>query len=180
MNGSISTAEYHAMQARNMTEAQLQACVIAAAQRRGWEHYHTHDSRRSSPGFPDLVLVHVEQKRVIYRELKTQIGRIRPEQKTWLANLTAVGVDAGIWRPIDWFNQTIAGQLDPPLPDITAIAAELGIELLPWQVTYAENALRGNPIILDRGRAEASGKAALERLFRRFASIHQHPEGEPR
>lgn len=180
MNGSISTAEYHAMQAGIMTEQQLQDAIIAAAQRRNWLVYHTHDSRRSQKGFPDLVLVHAGQKRVLYRELKTQRGTLRPDQKTWLAHLTAAGADASIWRPLDWFNQTVSEQLDEPLPDITAIAAELGIELLPWQVTYAENALRGNPIILDRGRAEASGNAALERLFRRFASIQPHPEGEPR
>jgi hypothetical protein len=136
MTGSISTAEYHEMQARNMTEAQLQACIIAAAQRRSWLVYHTYDSRRSQKGFPDLVLVHAGQKRVLYRELKTQRGSLRPDQKTWLNDLTAVGADAAIWRPLDWFTQTIAEQLDPPMPDIAALAAELGITLTDWQLLF--------------------------------------------
>ena len=39
-------------------EADFQADVIAAAEGRGWLWFHCYDSRRSPPGFPDLVLAH--------------------------------------------------------------------------------------------------------------------------
>ena len=52
------------------TEKQWQATVTQLAQTLGWMVYHTHDSRRSEPGFPDLVLA---RDRIVaaYAELKT-------------------------------------------------------------------------------------------------------------
>jgi hypothetical protein len=109
--GKLDTTEYHQLLAGQQTETQLQGCIINAAQTLGWLVYHTHDSRRSQPGFPDLVLVRGQQ--ILYRELKTQTGRVRPEQRTWLDTLTAAGADAAIWRPIDWFTGHIARALEP-------------------------------------------------------------------
>lgn len=184
MNGSISTAEYHRMQAKLMTEAQLQAAIIAAAQRRDWLVYHTHDSRRSQPGFPDLVLVHAQQGRILYRELKTQTGKHRPDQKIWLRDLAAAGADAGTWRPLDWFDGTVSRELDEPAPDFKAFAAELGIELLDWQVTVAENMWRANPstftilgrpIRTDGGRIRTDAdRATTRRMLQHFASLEQN------
>lgn len=108
---SITAAEYAAMQAKSMREDALQALVMAAAKRHGWRSYHTHDSRRSDPGFPDLVLVHASRRLLLFRELKTQTGRIRPDQVTFLADLAATGADVAIWRPLDWFNHTIQNEL---------------------------------------------------------------------
>lgn len=84
-----------------MTEAQLLAKIRYLGRFYGWRTYHTHDSRRSEPGFPDLVLVHAGQHRVIFAELKTATGRTTPEQDAWLADLTAAGVEAYLWRPAD-------------------------------------------------------------------------------
>jgi len=64
----------------------------------GWLVYHTHDSRRSQPGFPDLVLV---RDRVLYRELKAATGRVSAEQQVWLDRLERAGADAAVWRPGD-------------------------------------------------------------------------------
>lgn len=64
----------------------------------GWTWYHTHDSRRSPAGFPDLVLV---RDRVLFRELKDDRRRLEPEQIEWLNRLTRAGADAGVWRPKD-------------------------------------------------------------------------------
>lgn len=83
-----------------MTEAQFQSQVLALIRAMGLAAYHTHDSRRSEPGFPDLVIVGMNG--VLYRELKTAKGRVSPDQKYWIYALNAAGEDAGIWRPSDW------------------------------------------------------------------------------
>lgn len=79
-----------------MTEKQFQAEVVDAAKRLGWSVYHTNDSRRCEPGFPDLVLV---RDRVLYRELKTEIGRLSASQKVWGEKLVGAGADYAVWRP---------------------------------------------------------------------------------
>jgi hypothetical protein len=110
----ISAAEYDAMVAKTMTEKQLQAAIVGAAQRLNWLVYHTHDSRRSQPGFPDLVLVHVTRKVTLFRELKTMRGKVTTEQQQWLDALTNAGQDAAVWRPNDWLGTTIQDTLYPP------------------------------------------------------------------
>lgn len=82
------------------SEKQFQAQVLQLAKLCGWKAYHTHNSRRSAPGFPDLVLV--RPPRVIFAELKTESGRLRPEQRAWLEALEACpGVEVQVWRPRD-------------------------------------------------------------------------------
>ena len=88
-----------------------QSVVIAAAKRAGWLVYHTHDSRRSQAGYPDLALVHEQRGVAMFRELKTEKGKLRPDQVLWLRALTAAGQDAKVWRPIDWFSSRIDGEL---------------------------------------------------------------------
>ena len=83
-----------------MRERDFQRMVQDAAGYLGFMTYHTHDSRRSNPGWPDLVLL--KQGRMICLELKTEKGRIRPEQEVWIAELAQVpGVTARIVRPSD-------------------------------------------------------------------------------
>lgn len=99
--GALTTAEYAAVQAAGMREADLQTRILGHARALGWLAYHTHDSRRSQPGFPDLVLVSERRGRVMFRELKTERGRLSDDQRTWLRALTAAGMDAAVWRPAD-------------------------------------------------------------------------------
>lgn len=82
------------------TEEEFQAAVIQFAKLLGYRCYHTHDSRRSEPGFPDLVLV--KSGRMIVAELKRQTGRTTPAQQEWIALLRSAGVETHIWRPSDW------------------------------------------------------------------------------
>lgn len=84
----------------SISEGQFQALVVDAARQLGLAVYHTHDSRRSEPGFPDLVIV--GKRGVMYRELKTAKGVLSMDQKYWLAILHAAGADAGVWRPGLW------------------------------------------------------------------------------
>ena len=81
-----------------MTEKQFQTQIVMVAKANGWIVYHTYDSRRSEPGFPDLVLV---RDRVLFRELKTDTGRISQAQQEWGDVLTKAGADFAIWRPRD-------------------------------------------------------------------------------
>lgn len=83
------------------SEDQFQQQVLGLAKVLGWLAYHTRDSRRSQPGFPDLVLVHALQGRVIYAELKSAGGRLSDPQRTWLAALATCGAEVALWRPAD-------------------------------------------------------------------------------
>ena len=85
-----------------ISEREFQWIVQQVVQLHGFElQYHTYDSRRSEPGFPDLVLVSTRQGRILFRELKTDKGRVSPDQRKWIDGLTAAGGDAGVWRPED-------------------------------------------------------------------------------
>ena len=68
-----------------ITESQMLAAVRQAAKLGGWLCYHTHDSRRSEPGFPDLVLVRPPV--ILFLELKGPKGRATPEQRHWIATI---------------------------------------------------------------------------------------------
>jgi hypothetical protein len=79
------------------TEAGFLAAVRALAKLKGYRTYHTHDSRRSEAGFPDLVLV--KRPRVIFAELKRDGKKPTAIQQTWLDDLTACGQEAYFWTP---------------------------------------------------------------------------------
>lgn len=83
-----------------MSEKEFQTRIVEAAKLYGWMVYHTFDSRRSDPGFPDLVLV---QNRVcLFIELKSEKGRVQPEQQEWRDALDQVRkVEANICWPKD-------------------------------------------------------------------------------
>jgi hypothetical protein len=88
-----------------ITEKAFMALVIRYSQLRGWLCFHTYDSRRSQPGFPDLVLVGHE--RLIFAELKSEKGRLRKEQKAWLAELEKTdSTEVYVWRPSDFESVT--------------------------------------------------------------------------
>lgn len=84
-----------------ITEKEWQRTVLDAASYAGWTCYHTFDSRRSAPGFPDLVIV--KDGRMLALELKTETGKTTPAQERWLEILGAVpGITARVARPSDW------------------------------------------------------------------------------
>lgn len=83
-----------------MREADWQRQVVELAGIGGWTSYHTHDSRRSARGFPDLVLV--RPPRLIFAELKGSDTQVTHEQHRWLRLLGACpGVEVHLWRPWD-------------------------------------------------------------------------------
>ena len=82
-----------------MTEAAWQRVVIDLARWYGWQVMHNADSRRSNPGWPDLVLA--GHGRVIFAELKAEKGRLSAAQKTWLTALSSASLEVCVWRPAD-------------------------------------------------------------------------------
>lgn len=94
------------------SEKQWQQTVIEIAQRFGWRVAHFRTSRTGSggyatavqadgAGYPDLTLT--RGTRLLFVELKTDKGRLSPEQAAWLTALsTAAPGCVAVWRPRDW------------------------------------------------------------------------------
>ena len=85
---------------RRSPEGDFQAHLIELAKLHGWRHYHTHNSRHSPAGFPDLVLV--RPPRLIFAELKA--GRRKPTdaQREWLSDLERIPkIETYVWYPED-------------------------------------------------------------------------------
>jgi hypothetical protein len=74
--------------------------------------FHPLRSKGSEPGWPDWTVI---GNRVLFRELKTQRGRVTPEQRKVGAMLTAAGEDWAVWRPM----QRLTGEIVAELRAIT-------------------------------------------------------------
>lgn len=86
----------------HITEAQWQRTVMELALWQGWRVYHVPDSRRvTDRGYPDLTLVHPDRGQVVWLELKTNRGRLKPDQREWIAALRRAGQRAYVARPRD-------------------------------------------------------------------------------
>lgn len=82
------------------TEKAFQSGVVQLAIRCGWMVYHTYDSRRCVPGFPDLILL--RGNRQVVAELKIEPNKPTESQREWLAAFAATGAETFIWYPSDW------------------------------------------------------------------------------
>ena len=80
--------------AKPLTEKQFQAQVVQLAKLCGWLVYHTFDSRRSAPGFPDLRMIRAGVLLAI--ELKVGNNRCSPQQFAWLSAFRAAGIRAEV------------------------------------------------------------------------------------
>lgn len=82
-------------------EKVFQEQVVQLARHCGWLVYHTYDARRSTPGFPDLVML--RNNRCLVVELKSVKGRVADEQRKWLAAFGRIPhIEVFVWRPGDW------------------------------------------------------------------------------
>lgn len=92
------------------SEAAFQQQIEQLAAFYGWElRFHSPDNlpvqtrsgrtrkQHVEPGFPDLVLCRPPELIVV--ELKTEKGRVRPEQTRWLEALDACGLETWLVRP---------------------------------------------------------------------------------
>jgi hypothetical protein len=77
--------------------------------------YHTRTSIGSAKGYPDWTIAGPGGQ--MWRELKTQRGKVTADQQAWLDVLTAGGGDAGVWRP----EHLLSGQIASELAAISAL-----------------------------------------------------------
>ncbi len=66
---------------------------------RGWR---TPVSGPLGKGWVDLVLVRARDGRLIFAELKAELGKTSPDQEHVLAVLRSAGCEAVVWRPSQW------------------------------------------------------------------------------
>ena len=66
-----------------MTEAELQKALCRVLDKHGWRWHHETDSRRSAPGFPDIVAIGPDG-RLLVAELKTAKGNMSQAQQEWI------------------------------------------------------------------------------------------------
>lgn len=93
-----------------MNETEWQQSVIELAQAYGWRvaHFRAAKTERGwrtpvqadGAGFPDLVLVRPPE--LLFAELKSDKGRLSPDQVQWLSDLALCGIVAEMWRPRDF------------------------------------------------------------------------------
>ena len=92
-----------------MSEADLEEGVRALCKDLGILRFHVRDSRGMNRGLPDDILIGA--RGVLWRECKSQKGRLTPEQRLTGEALTALGQDFAVWRPSDLLSWRIAREL---------------------------------------------------------------------
>lgn len=84
-----------------MPEYRLQEHVITAAKQLGFLAYHTWNSMRSEPGYPDLMLV--KDGRCLAIELKRDGQEPTLAQRRWLDAFAEVPcIETYVWHGADW------------------------------------------------------------------------------
>jgi len=102
--------------AASVPERVLHRQVVATADLMGWASWHDEATntprkcdrcgeavkrRRNKKGWPDLFLF--RGSRLIVAELKSEKGRVSPEQQEWLDLFRQIpGVEVFVWKPSDW------------------------------------------------------------------------------
>jgi hypothetical protein len=95
----------------NPDEQSFQAVVVETARLAGWRVAHFRPARTKygwktpvtadGAGWPDLVLV--RPPRIIFAELKSEQGKVTPNQTEWLDVLRLLPqVETFLWRPSNW------------------------------------------------------------------------------
>ena len=83
-----------------LTEAVWQGTIMRVLKDAGFMTYHTHDSRRSPSGWPDVAAIKPTGGTLYLCELKTETGIVSQAQAAWLEALGGcTGVVAEVWRP---------------------------------------------------------------------------------
>lgn len=84
-------------------EAALEGWIQQFCKEAALLYYHTRDSRKSAPGWPDTAIIHPAGGTLFLIENKAREGTVSPQQQRWLdalAHVTSVYVD--VVRPAGW------------------------------------------------------------------------------
>ena len=122
---AITERERFKLRVADLSEKDFQDQINQRLEMFGWAAYHTHDSRRSQHGFPDICAVHPDQGHLLFAELKREPfpvrinapdGRtlkgtrrvpLKRDQARWLESLATVArlapatVSVHLWVPSD-------------------------------------------------------------------------------
>lgn len=98
-----------------MTEKELESSVAALCTFYRLARFHQLNSIGTAPGWPDDTIL--GPKRAIFRELKTQKGRLTTAQTATHDIMVECGLDIAVWRPID----LIEGRIENELKDLAGI-----------------------------------------------------------
>ena len=82
------------------SEKDFQAAVVKLAISHGWKVYHTYDSRRSEPGYPDLTML--RGRSIVVAELKVEPNKPTAAQEKWLAAWKLTDAEVYVWYPSSW------------------------------------------------------------------------------
>jgi hypothetical protein len=89
-----------------ITEKEFLDQIVQLGNLHGWRSFHVFDSRKSAPGFPDLIML--RGQRMIVAELKRS-GKFKPSayQCAWLAAFMQLqesfeGLLVAVWDPSMW------------------------------------------------------------------------------
>lgn len=87
----------------DILEEPFQQMVLKLARGNGWLAYHTRDSRRSEPGYPDCAFAKLDPPfRYFMAEIKREGEEPTEKQWRWINAIRAAGVACYVWRPSDW------------------------------------------------------------------------------
>ena len=86
----------------------LDAYVRGILKELGLWGFHPRISIGSRKGWPDWCFI---GKRIMYRELKSESGTLRPDQRKVGGLILAAGGDWDVWRPSDYLSGRIAREL---------------------------------------------------------------------
>lgn len=94
---------------RNRTEDSVLGQMRQVFEAMGFLTYHTYDSRRCPPGFPDLWVLGFGKLLVL--ELKAGRNTTTTEQGRWLTELRTSGIDARVYHVSQWPSRDIVKEL---------------------------------------------------------------------
>jgi len=94
---------------RRREETDMQDGIRQAAEALGYLTYHTYDSRRCTPGFPDLWILGFGK--LIVPELKAGKNKTTEAQDRWISELRAAGVDARVYHADQWRKRDLVYEL---------------------------------------------------------------------
>ena len=89
-----------------MQEDELLAEIEKRCGLRGLLWHHSRDSRREQSGWPDLVIV--GPGGILFRELKSEDGRLSLAQRDVGRTILAARGNWAIWRPSDLYDGTVS------------------------------------------------------------------------